>query len=64
MEHAWKACVRVIVSGVRISFSPQVFLIASVMELVDMQDLKSCDPQGSYEFESRLGYKTNSGVGV
>ncbi len=29
---------------------------APVVELVDTQDLKSCDPQRSYGFNSRLGH--------
>jgi hypothetical protein len=33
------------------------FLAAPVVELVDTQDLKSCDPQRSYGFNSRLGHK-------
>ena len=31
--------------------------VAPVVELVDTQDLKSCDPKRSYGFDSRLGHK-------
>ena len=34
------------------------FLVALVVELVDTQDLKSCDPQRSYRFKSDPGHNS------
>jgi hypothetical protein len=37
----------------------EIFFGALVVELVDTQDLKSCDPQRSYRFKSDPGHKSD-----